>query len=745
MALRCKFRRFRVDVDRISDALLTFDPSPCIVASYSGQVIYANPAARDQFKIAEVDHLSHSLGLYFANVDKVFNEMTDAAIARGIAEVEAAVASAERMMVRALRMNGSCLLWRFDKLPTDQELGAIWELPMLRADDDGVIRYLNRPARTLLRGQPIRVDEIADRGLEPGLQELKIRNARKFVTVIKRPAERGGAHYLLAPIDRPEPMKETADSLIDGLPVAILKIELGGRIDVVNQVGRDLLGLTPGEHFFQDHVEGLGRPVKEWVNEVIETDHGASSEVLRVRREDREVFVQVSLRRSLFPEDQSAIAVLHDATEMKQLEAQFNQSQKMQAIGELAGGVAHDFNNLLTAISGHCDLLLLRRDEGHPDYGDLMQIHQNANRAAALVEQLLAFSRKQNLRPQKVGLRDALQDLGHLLDRLVGATVKLTVHHDSADASIWVDRRQFEQVIMNLVVNARDAMPNGGEIQISTSVRKLVRDLHRNRAKVPAGDYVVISVEDQGEGIPAEQIDKIFDPFFTTKPQGKGTGLGLSMAYGIVKQSGGFIFVDSNTGEGTRFYLYFPVRRGSADCRPNSLPQQVANRADEIDIGLTESFQRVEETRLNAKAAPEERRQILSSTEAGGQGAGIVLLVEDEASVRAFAARALSMRGFTVLEAESAEQALDVLAVTTVPIDLFVTDVVMPGDDGPTWVRKARETYPDTRVVFMSGYTEEAFTENKGDLPNSVFIQKPFSLADFTKTVKQQVEISKAD
>lgn len=373
----------------------------------------------------------------------------------------------------------------------------------------------------------------------------------------------------------------------------------------------------------------------------------------------------------------------------------------MQAIGQLAGGVAHDFNNLLTAISGHCDLLLLRHDAGDPDYGDLIQIHQNANRAASLVGQLLAFSRKQNLMPEIIDLRDALADLTHLLNRLVGEKVSLTLTQDAGLRSIRADKRQLEQVIMNLVVNARDAMPEGGDIRIETGNVTLREPLVRDRATLPPGAYVSIRVIDAGCGIAPEKLTKIFEPFYTTKRPGEGTGLGLSTAYGIVKQTGGYIFVDSVPGEGTTFTLYFPAHdRPAAELRP---------------------------------AAPEPPPLPARKAE------GVVLLVEDEAPVRAFASRALRLRGYSVLEADSAEAALNLLSDPDLSVDLFLTDVIMPGKDGPTWVREALASRPKTKVVFVSGYAEDAFSEHQAAIPNSVFLPKPFSLNDLTNVVQRQL------
>tara|TARA_R110002073_G_scaffold105244_2_gene238238 strand:- start:509 stop:1828 length:1320 start_codon:yes stop_codon:yes gene_type:complete len=425
------------------------------------------------------------------------------------------------------------------------------------------------------------------------------------------------------------------------------------------------------------------------------------AEVLRLNRSEEDVFLQVSLRRNVEQGRPGILAVLQDATALKTLEAQFVQSQKMQAIGQLAGGIAHDFNNLLTAISGHCDLLLLRHSQSDPEYADLVQIHQNANRAASLVGQLLAFSRKQTLKPELFDIQDVLSDMTHLLNRLVGERLQLKLVYEGDLGSIRADKRQLEQVLMNLVVNARDAMAEGGTILIATKPVTITEDMRRDRAVVPAGHYSMIRIEDSGCGIPPERLQKVFEPFFTTKGVGKGTGLGLSTVYGIVKQSGGFIFVDSEVGKGSVFSLYFPVHA--------AMPEQTAALVPET---------------VNLSARP---------------GEGVVLLVEDEAPVRAFASRALRLRGYTVLEAESAEEALRTLEDTTLDVDVFVTDVVMPGMDGPSWVRQALRERPNVKVVFVSGYAEECVSENQARIPNSVFLPKPFSLTELATVVQGQI------
>jgi two-component system cell cycle sensor histidine kinase/response regulator CckA len=314
---------------------------------------------------------------------------------------------------------------------------------------------------------------------------------------------------------------------------------------------------------------------------------------------------------------------------------------------------------------------------------------------------LLAFSRKQTLRPEVLDLRDTLADLTHLLNRLVGEKVTLTLSHDPILRPIRADKRQLEQVLMNLVVNARDAMPQGGEIRIETQMTGFDEPLLRDRATVPPGEYVSVKVRDEGTGIAPDKLQKIFEPFFTTKRTGEGTGLGLSTAYGIVKQTGGFIFVDSVPGHGTEFTLYFPAHDGeaTADPVPEPAPPPAPARA----------------------------------------GDGVVLLVEDEAPVRAFASRALRLQGYTVLEAGSGEEAVRMLADPDLAVDVFVTDVVMPGIDGPTWVREARADRPKVPVVFMSGYAEGAFGDTGSQTGNSVFLPKPFSLRQLTEVVQQQM------
>ncbi|GAB4147586.1 MAG: PAS domain-containing sensor histidine kinase [Sphingomonadales bacterium] len=392
------------------------------------------------------------------------------------------------------------------------------------------------------------------------------------------------------------------------------------------------------------------------------------------------------------------ILFVKDTTEQKRLELQFAQAQKMQAIGQLAGGIAHDFNNILTAIIGFCDLLTVRHNAGDASFSDIMQIKQNANRAANLVRQLLAFSRKQTLRPSVIDITDALAELHNLLRRLIGENIELKMQHGRNLGAIKVDQGQLEQVIINLAVNARDAMPGGGTLTITTSRIEASDVAALGHEIMPSGDYIALEVRDTGQGIPKENLQKIFEPFFTTKEVGRGTGLGLSTVYGIVKQTGGFIFATSEPGEGAAFTIYLPVHVPTPDERP-----QVAERKSEDVADLW--------------------------------GRGTILLVEDEDPVRTFATRALGKKGYTVLEAASGEAALDLVRRHDGTIDLVVSDVVMPNMDGPTLVQEIRKLMPTVKVIFISGYAQDGFRDQLAD-GSYGFLPKPFSLSQLAEAVK---------
>ena len=583
------------------------------------------------------------------------------------------------------------------------------DLPWLKVDQSDRVVSLNDAARDLAGGSlPASPSELTREGRAGHGDFVHLTDGSHTRARVHRiPQSDGSQTVAMLPVSADEIARALPVDFMDVLPVALARVDAAGRLTYMNRAAQQLLGTTSAiGRPLADLVEGLGRSIPERISDMMRGRSHNPTEVARVRVDGDERFLQMTLKRLELDGEASLLAVIADATEFKALEAQFVQSQKMQAVGQLAGGMAHDFNNLLTAISGHCDLLLLRHDKGDGDYGDLMQISQNAVRAAALVSKLLAFSRKQTLMPKVVSLYDTLTDLKHLLNRLLGEKVMLRIEHGQDLPQVRIDERQIEQVIMNLVVNARDAMPDGGEVTIRTSAVTYPQNTERDGAPIPAGDYLRIDVTDTGTGIPDDTIGKIFEPFFTTKGVGKGTGLGLSTAYGIVKQTGGFIFATSKIDLGTTFTIL--------------LPAHVPDAAGEIARDVT------------VLELPQPKPRDLS-------GQGVILLVEDEGPVRSFAARALATRGYQVLEAGTAEEALEILKDESLHVDMFVSDVIMPGKDGPTWVREAREKRPDAKVIFVSGYAEDVFDGGKMDIPNATFLPKPFSLGQLTHKVKEQI------
>ncbi|MCM1322735.1 MAG: response regulator [Acetobacter sp.] len=426
-----------------------------------------------------------------------------------------------------------------------------------------------------------------------------------------------------------------------------------------------------------------------------------------------------------------------DTTEQKNLETQFAQAQKMQAMGQLAGGIAHDFNNLLTAMIGFCDLLLQRHRLGDSSYADIIQIKQNANCAAELVRQLLQFSRKQPLQPELNNITDILINYTPLLKRTVGEQVELKFRHGENLDCIKVDRVQFLQVVLNLCVNAKDAMNKKGSLTLSTQMETLLEPYHFGAETIESGTFVRLDVTDSGCGIPLENMSRIFEPFFSTKQNvvGSGTGLGLATVYGIVRQMEGFIKVKSTVNVGTTFSIYLPAykaeikkettdtfrhrilndKRGRAVLTPASVPASTPDK-DKVILGLS----------LSATDDLTKTPENIENTR--------ILLVDDENSVRTFAVRALRKKGYNVVGCNSAENALETLE-TDKNFQLLITDMVMPGQNGIELAKQVLEMLPDIKIILASGYSEDILKGEYADIDNMSFIPKPFSLSDLTQKV----------
>ena len=392
-----------------------------------------------------------------------------------------------------------------------------------------------------------------------------------------------------------------------------------------------------------------------------------------------------------------AILYAIDTTHQRSQEMQMIQGQKMQTVGQLAGGIAHDFNNLLTAIILGTDELIGRHKATDPGFRDIISIKQNANRAASLVSQILAFSRRQTMRPKMLNLNDSISNLSMLLDRLIGDNIKLSMERSRDLWMVRADVTQLEQVIMNLAVNARDAMPAGGVLTIATRNVSQRETAQMQDQGMQVGEYVLVQVSDTGSGMTDEVREKVFEPFFTTKGVGKGTGLGLSTVYGIVKQTSGFIYIDSEVGEGASFRIYLP--------RYEATPEELV--------------------RQKAKA-----RKISKTDITGNE---TILLVEDEEEVRGFSARALRKRGYKVYEAGTGVEALEVMEELNGRVDLVVSDVMMPEMDGPTMGRAMRRANPDMRIIFVSGFAQDVLDEED----DFIFMPKPYGLKQLAEKVKE--------
>jgi PAS domain S-box-containing protein len=480
--------------------------------------------------------------------------------------------------------------------------------------------------------------------------------------------------------------------------------DLKGNYTSINNAGEQITGYTREEtltmNFVQTVAPGFVEKAREMIAGKLAGEKGAAYDLEIVAKDGRRIALEINTK--LVFRDGAPVGVqgtARDVTERKELEEQLRQSQKMEAIGRLAGGIAHDFNNLLTAITGYSELSMQRLADEDPLYCNLQEIKKAGDRAAALTRQLLAFSRKQVLQPKVLDLNLVVSDMEKMLTRLIGENIELCTLLDPKLASIKVDPGQIEQIIMNLAVNARDAMPQGGKVTIETRNVLVDDEYARKHIAVTPGPFVMLAVSDSGCGIDAQTQSRIFEPFFTTKEVGKGTGLGLSTVYGIVTQSGGNIWVYSEVGQGTTFTIYLP---------------------------------RTEESLQTYKRE--------SVNERGLRGTETILITEDDEVVRKLACQVLRMQGYQLLEAADGDEALLLCESHLAPINLLITDVIMPGMSGPELANRLTELRPETKLLLMSGYTDSAIVHHEVFDGGANFIQKPFSTEALAIKVREVLD-----
>ena len=757
LALLFGFVRFRFDRyrDRVAKELLERPDRPVVVTDSNGDVVLANEAYVS---------LAPSNGLALAPIETWgADRATRTALTDLFAETRHG-----RSGRAVIRVDGSQPKWldvsAYPLQGRDPNSSVAWEITDVTADraaderayratreavafldrapvgfvatrEDGVINHLNATVAdwldidlTAFQRSELRLTDMLTAESVVALEEARAEEGesrtiraeavtshgdRRSVLLFERTIEAPSARHLLTLVDANAAMdvphgqsqsEASIDRFYDRMPVAFAILADDGTLERPNRAFATMFGLNP-----KDRPTNLQSIVPPQARDAIEraiAGQGAGEPVELVipatdTAKDRFITLDFAAVDGVGGnEGRSLLVHAREATEQKAIEAAYIQGQKMQAVGLLAGGLAHDFNNVLSAITMSADLLLETHGVGDPSHADIRNVKTSASKAASLVRQLLAFSRKQTLRPTVLELADTLSDGRMLYQRLANpADLKLELGSD-----IWpvkADLGQFEQVITNLVANARDAMKDGGTIVIAARNLPEAEAATLDYRGFTPGDYVMVEVVDTGTGMPPEVQAQIFDPFYTTKEVGKGTGLGMAMVYGIVKQSGGFIYVDSEVGVGTRFRIMLPRHR-------------------------------VEKASTGAAPTAEAARPARDLT-----GSGVVLVVEDDNAVRPGAVRALTSRGYTVHEATDGEEALEIMEELNGEVDIIVSDVVMPGMDGPTFLREMRAIYgDDIPFVFASGHAEDAFAKNLPEGSVFSFLPKPCSLSEIATKVK---------
>ena len=654
------------------------------------------------------------------------------------------------------------VLWRLRRIAGNEEATGAADLKALYVEDapmgffasrpDGTLTYANGWLRELI-GLPenatnIRIDDIMRpefvkllrrerKSGAPGRADILIRGrdgveisvqtlttwsgrgadaAGRTIVIANNIQPAGSTERLFQPSTASRPPRPDSDPMFDDAPFGAVRLEGTSLVDaVIMDTNRALMGLTegkatPGGKFSSLFVAEAGQDkLDEKLLDAI--DRPVELELAGEETKNVNVFVTLDMM------GQPSVAYVIDMTEQKQLELRLAQGEKMQAIGQLAGGVAHDFNNVLTGIILNTDKLMMRHPVGDPSFVELKYIADLSNRAAELVKMLLAYARKQTFKREVLNITDTLSEFYMLLSQVVDE-VELDIEHGRDLPHIRVDKNQLETIIINLATNARDAMRAAdGSVQGSLTIRTsrtTAEQAHKDGFNfVEAGDYLLIEVEDTGTGISSADLEKIFTPFFTTKETGRGTGLGLATVYGIVKQSGGYICPLSEIGKGTNFQIYLP-----------------ALSAEEIPA-IDEEMER--------------RGKLGHLKPVDMAGRGRILLVEDEDGVRGIAAQLLTSRGYDVEEAPDGEEALEILQENPSGFDLVISDVVMPGMDGPTLIREAKELLGDARIVFISGYAERDLADAIDEDREISFLPKPFTVSQLAERVKRELGLRESN
>jgi PAS domain S-box-containing protein len=480
-------------------------------------------------------------------------------------------------------------------------------------------------------------------------------------------------------------------SLADGILIS----EGGVLLEANGGLGR-MLGYETEELIHKPVLTWVAEESRETVEAWIREGREGTYEVIGLRKDGGKVFLEATARTMIEDGRKRRITALRDVTEKRKLEDQFRHAQKMEAVGRLAGGVAHDFNNLLTVITSYTEMVSADMTPSDPRKMDMAEIQKAAATAATLTRQLLAFSRQQVTAPRCLEMEEVIGSAGKLIRRLIGEDIELITHFTDKKASVLMDPGQLEQVIMNLAVNARDAMPAGGVLSIETARVELTEPYARQHWPAQPGQYAMLAMTDTGSGMTPEVRSHLFEPFFTTKEAGKGTGLGLATVYGIVKQNNGYIWVYSELGRGSTFKIYLPLAE--------STQQQIMKEEDELE---------------NLK---------------GGE---TILLVEDSAAVRGAARQILVRQGYTVVACADGESALSLVSQADQTIDLVLTDVIMPVMGGRELAERLRARWPGARILYMSGYPDNAVVDNGMLESGTPYIQKPFSAQGLAKKVRQ--------